>query len=186
MRKLLQLTLPGCVVECQIPFGRKLVDLKVTHDSRCVLIEFVGPSHFIPQYQREPTSPLSRRKEVEDHFGCECVIWPFWMQRCSRNVLALLDPSVQGLASVWSTKAFFGDFIFPQSAEIILDLTSRFNAIRRDGIGYMYGNKHTNKPIHPIVHAVLIGKEKKSRLIPRGTDKPDDFWLPEDFARADE
>ena len=178
VRKLLELTLPGCLIECQVAFGRKRVDLRVTHDGRCVLIEFVGPSHFISQYRREPESPLSRRKEVEDHFGCECVIWPFWVQRCSRNVLALLDPSVQGLASVWSTKAFFGDFIFPQSAEIVLDLTARFNAIRKDGIGYMYGNGHTNKPIHPIVHAVLAGQEDKSRLVPRGTNGPEDFWLP--------
>lgn len=186
VRKLLQVTLVGCLVECQVPFGRKYVDLKVTHDNRCVFIEFVGPSHFIPQYQREPTSPVLRRKEVEDHFGYECVVWPFWIQRCSRNVLAMLDPSVQGLASVWSTKAFFGDFICPQSAEIILDLTTRFNAIRKDGIGYMYGNKHTNKPIHPVVHDVLVGKKDKSRLIPRGTDKPEDFWLPEDLVSADQ
>ncbi len=184
VRKLLQLTLKGCLVECQIPYGRKRVDLKVTHGGRCVLIEFVGPSHFIPQYQREPTSPLSRRDEVEDHFGCECVIWPFWIQRCSRNILALLDPSVQGLASVWSTKAFFGDFVVPQSAEIILDLTSRFNAVRTDGVGYMYGNKHTKKPAHPILRAILAGKREKGILIPRGTEKQEDFWLPEELGRA--
>jgi hypothetical protein len=178
VRKLLQITLPGCLVECQIPFRRKRVDLKVTYDGRCVLLEFVGPSHFIPQYQREPTSPLSRRREVEDHFGFECVIWPYWIQRCSRNVLALLDPSAPGLASVWSTKALFGDFVFPQSAGIIVDLTTRFNAFTQDGIGYMYGNRHTHKPIHPIVQAILTGKEDKSRLIPRGTDKPEEFWLP--------
>ncbi len=125
-----------------------------------------------------PQAPKnSLYEEVEDHFGCECMIWPFWIQRCSRNVLVLLDPSVQGLASVWSTKAFFGDFVFPQSAEIVLDLTTRFNAIRKDGIGYMYGNRHTNKPIHPIVQAILAGKGNKGRLIPKGTDKPEDFLV---------
>jgi hypothetical protein len=179
--KLLRITLPGCEVECQIPFGKKHVDLKLTYNNRIIFIEFVGPSHFTPQYQRGPTSPLARKKEVEDHFGCECVIWPFWIQRCSRNIHSLLDRSVQGLASVWSTKAFFGDFVFPKSAEIIFELTSKFNAVRDDGVGYMYGNQHTNKPIHPIVEAILVGRENRERLIPRGNDKPESFWLPKEL-----
>jgi hypothetical protein len=56
VRKLLQITLPGCQVECQIPFGRKRVDLSFSVGSRHVLVEFVGPSHFVPQYGRAPKS----------------------------------------------------------------------------------------------------------------------------------
>ena len=126
VRKLLQITLPDCQVECQIPFGRKRVDLRFSHGGSSILVEFVGPFHFIPQYQREPTLPLARKREVEDHFRCECVIWPFWIQRCSRNVLAITDKTTDGLASVWSTKALFRDFVFPRSAQIILDLSASF------------------------------------------------------------
>ncbi len=42
----------------------------------------------------------------------------------------------------------------------------------------MYGNKHTNKPVHPIVAAIRAAKADKGRLIPKGTDKPEEFWLP--------
>jgi hypothetical protein len=178
VRELLQITLSDCQVECQIPFGRNRVDLRFSHGGRSILVEFVGPSHFIPQYQRGPTSPLARKREVEDHFGCECIIWPFWIQRCSRNVLAITDKTTDGLASVWSTKALFGDFVFPRSAQIILDLSGQFRAIRPDGLGYMYGNAHTTKPVHPIIEAIRRGVEDKSRLIPKGNDKPESFWMP--------
>ena len=181
VRKLLQITLPNCQVECQVPFGRKHVDLSFTQDGKRVFVEFVGPSHFIPQYQREPTSPLARQKEVEDHFGCECIVWPFWIQRCSINIRAIIDKKTDGLASVWSTKALFGDFVFPKSAQIIIELSEQFRAIRPEGIGYMYGDSHTKKPIHPIVDAIRNGKESKSRLIPRGNDKSDDFWIPKEI-----
>jgi len=178
VKKLLQITLPGCCVECQIPFGRKWADLRFSYGGRSVFVEFVGPSHFIPQYQREPTSPMARKREVEDHFGCECVIWPFWIQRCSRNVLAITDKTISGLASVWSTKAFCGDFVFPRSAQIIIELSEQFGAVRPDGLGYMYGNSHTTKPVHPIIDAIQRGVEDKSRLIPMGNAKPESFWLP--------
>lgn len=179
--KLLQITLPGCAIDFQIPFGRKFVDLKVTHKGLSYFIEFVGPYHFIPQYQKIPSSPLARKREVEDHFGTPCVIWPFWIQRCSKNIRAIFDVSITGQASVWSTKAFFGDFIYPESSNIIIDITNQFRAIRPDGIGYMYGNEHTNKPIHPIVASIMNGKEKRSKLIPRGSTQPDSFWLPKEL-----
>ena len=31
---------------------------------------------------------------VEDALGEECVIWPFWIQRCARNVLALFNGDI--------------------------------------------------------------------------------------------
>lgn len=181
IRKLLQVTLPETTVECQAPFGRKRVDISFTHQGKVTFIEFVGPSHFIPQYQREPTSPLARKTEVEDHFGAECVIWPFWIQRCTRNIRAILDKKTSGLASVWGTKALFGDFVFPDSAQIIVELSDQFNAVKADGLGYMYGNSCTNKPIHPIIEAIRTGKEQKNRLIPKGNDMPESFWLPEEL-----
>lgn len=179
VQKLLQLTLPGAVVESQIPFGRKRADLSFTVDGLTRFIEFVGPSHFIRQYQREPVSPLIRKAEVEDYFQAECVIWPFWIQRCSKNVRAISDQNVDGLASVWSTKALFGDFIFSDAARIIIELSERFNAVKPSGLGYMYGDSHTSKPVHPIIDDIKDGKAKKYRLIPNGSSAPESFWLPE-------
>lgn len=181
MSKLFQITLTGCIVDYQIQFGRKFVDLKLSYNGRTIYIEFVGPSHFIPQYQRMPTSPLARKREVGDNFSELCVIWPFWIQRCSKNILSLLDPTVKGMASVWSTKALFGDFVYPKSAEIIIELTSQFNALRDEGLGYMYGNQHTNKPVHPIIELILKGKENRQRLIPQGNNKSDNYWLPKEL-----
>jgi hypothetical protein len=179
--KLLELNLPECKVDHQVQFGRKFVDLKVTCEDTSIFIEFVGPSHFIPQYQREPVSPSARKREVEDHFDIECVIWPFWIQRCSRNIKALFSSDRDGFASVWSTKAFFGDFVYPKSADIIIDITARFGAIKSDGIGYMYGDTHTNKSRHPIIEKTLKNEESKNRLIPKGNSKPDEFWLPKEL-----
>lgn len=181
LKRLVELTLPGATIEQQVPFGRKRVDLRVAWKGVTKLIEFVGPSHFVPgQYQHEPVSPLERKKAVEDALGAECVIWPFWMQRCARNVLAVFDEPVLGLAAVWSTKAFFGDFVYPDSADIVERLTGRFDALSPGGFGYMYGNAETpNKPIHPILAKIAAGQESADRLIPRGSTKPRAWWLPQ-------
>lgn len=179
--KLMEITLPQCSVDFQVKFGRKYVDLKVTYQEKSVFIEFVGPSHFIPQYGRTPTSPLARKREIEDYLGFECVIWPFWIQRCARNVKIIFDEVESGLASVWSTKAFFGDFVYSRSTDVITEISERFRAIREDGIGYMYGNSHTNKPVHPIVRKILDGKEEMQRLIPAGNKYSISYWLPEEL-----
>lgn len=178
LKKLIELTLPGAIVRQQVSFGRKKVDLQITYKGHSVSVEFVGPSHFIPQYSRPLKSPLERKREVEEHFGHECVIWPYWIQRCTMNVNMLFEPIGQGIASVWSTKAMFGDFIFDDSASIILALTQRFNAIDDQGIGYMYMAEKTNKPIHPIISKISAGTETKARLIPRGNHLAHKFWLP--------
>ena len=181
LKRLVELMLPEAVIDQQVPFGRKRVDLRVVLDGTTKLIEFVGPSHFIPgRYQRKPTSPLERKKAVEDAFGAECVVWPFWIQRCTRNVSAIFNRDVHGVAAVWSTRAFFGDFVYPDSATIVEQLTSRFAAASSDGIGYMYGNARTpHKPVHPILAKIAAGKVSADRLIPRGSAKPRQWWLPQ-------
>ena len=180
LKRVIEITLPGAVVEQQVKFGRKRADLQVEWKGTTKIVEFVGPSHFISgQYARDPISPLERKKEIEDHFAVECMIWPFWMQRCARNVRAMFDEPVLGLAAVWSTKGFFGDFVYPDSAAIIERLTERFDATTPGGIGYMYGNDETpNKPVHPIVEKIRAGKESPDRLIPRGSVRPRAWWLP--------
>ena len=184
LKRLVEIVWPDAQVEPQVAFGRRRVDLAVRLGRRRVLVEFVGPSHFIPQYARPLSSPLERKKAVEAHFGDECVIWPYWIQRCERNVRALFDSSVEGLAAVWSTKAMFGDFADPNAADVVVTLTMRFNALPADGIGYMYLAERTPyKPNHPIIKKILDGAEQKERLIPRGDRWGVQFWMP-DFSRG--
>lgn len=179
--RLLEITLLGCTVESQVPFNRKHAELSVTYQGQRKFIEFVGPSHFIPQYQRPLTSPLHRRQEIEEFFGQECIIWPYWIQRCASNIHAIFSSASTGLASVWSTKAHFGDFAYSDSASLILLLTDRFRALRPDGIGYMYTDTHTNKPVHPILDAIRKGKQPITRLIPAGNPYPPSYWHPPDL-----
>jgi hypothetical protein len=178
LEKLIRITLPSVEIVVQVPFGRKKMDLSVTYDGRTKGIEFLGPSHFIQQYQRELKSPLERKKEAEDFFGYECILWPYWIQRCSSNIRAVFDDSVTGKASVWSTKAHFGDFQLFDAAKIIHEITSRFRAFDDNGIGYMYLSEHTQKPEHPIVDKILNGKTRIERLIPRDNHLDLDFWIP--------
>ena len=136
----INVTLPGASVIPQVAWGKRSIDLRVQWGSEARFIEFLGPSHFQPQPARTTISPLQRKHEIEAAFGIQCVLWPFWIQRCSSNVKALFDDVTEGRAAVWSTKSFFGDFTVPNAAELIVTLTERFRAVRTDGIGYMYGD----------------------------------------------
>ena len=146
---LIKLVLPGALVEHQFPWDRRSIDLRVVHGGETKFIEFLGPSHFQHQYGRAPLDPRDRKRSIEDAFGVECVLWPYWIQRCASNVRALFDDSVQGKAAVWSTKSHFGDFSIPGAAAIIVELTNRFRALgltelvtcRRPGMEV--------KPVHP-------------------------------------
>jgi len=179
LERLIKLTLPQAVLNIQVPFGRKRLDIVVTHDGVTKGIEFLGPSHFIQQYERELKSPFDRKQEAEDAVGHECVLWPYWIQRCASNVRAIFDSSVSGLASVWSTKAHFGDFQLHQPARIVYTITDRFRAFREGGIGYMYLSGHTKKPVHPIVDQIADGRSRVERLIPRDNFLEDRFWIPD-------
>ena len=184
LMKLVKLVFPTASITPQMKAGRQQADLFVELDRKRVAIEFFGPSHFIPQYPGQLKPPGERRAAIETQLKCECVVWPYWIQRCASNVRVLFDAAAKGVAAVWSTKAHFGDFVLDNSAEIIVSLSNRFNAIGSDGIGYMYLDSRTkNKPVHPIVKRIMSGKEKKERLIPRGNDKPSTFWLPECIER---
>ena len=178
LERLIKITFPNAIVNIQVPFGRKKLDIVVSHERVTKGIEFLGPSHFIQQYQRELKSPLERKQEAEDTLGYECVLWPYWIQRCATNVCAIFDSSVAGLASVWSTKAHFGDFQLYESARIIHTITKRFRAFREDGIGYMYLSNHTQKPVHPIIDQIAKGKSRVERLIARDNFLEKRFWIP--------
>jgi hypothetical protein len=176
--RLLAITYPAAKIDIQVPFGRKRADISVEVAGERKIIEFLGPAHFIQHYQKPLRSPFDRKQEIEETLGCECVLWPYWMQRCSRNIRTLFEKEMDGLASVWSTKAHFGDFQLPDAAKIIIDITQRFRALRADGIGYMYLNEHSEKPIHPIVDQVRNGIARKEKLIPRDNPLDEAFWIP--------
>jgi hypothetical protein len=127
LRKVIEISLPDATVDVQVPFGKRRADLRVTYRSDTRIIEFDGPTHFIATYDRPLGSPLARKAVIEAKLGAECIIWPYWIQRCSRNVLALFNPDISGLASVWSTRAMFGAFSDPDAAAIIVAITDRFN-----------------------------------------------------------
>lgn len=130
LMSLLRLAYPGATVTPQVAIGRKSVDLVVEHNSTRIAIEFLGPSHFIQSYQRPLQPPLERRDYIEQALGHECVLWPYWIQRCVSNVRVLFNDADTGLASVWSTKAHFGDFGIDGAGSVIEEITRRFRAWR--------------------------------------------------------
>jgi hypothetical protein len=184
LMKLIKLAYPSAKTTPEMKAGRLQADLFVELDSKRIAVEFFGPSHFIPQFTGELKSPSERKAVIEGYLKCECVVWPYWIQRCEANVRAVLDTRTIGKASVWSTKAHFGDFVMTNSAEIVIELSQRFNAVGADGLGYMYlASRTRNKPVHPIVKRIMEGKQQREKLIPKGNDRTTSFWLPECIER---
>lgn len=179
---LLRREFPGIVLTPQVKWGRKSLDLLADWpDGTRRVVEFHGPSHFAPsRYSSEPKDPRIRQRMVEAELGCECVIWPYWIQRCVSNARAVhLGPEVMGYGLLWSTNTHFGDFIFPDSAALITEITDRFNASRPDGYGYFYGpdTEGRRNPEHPIVASIHAGRASVTRLLPRGY-LDESRWLP--------
>lgn len=69
--------------------------------------------------------------------------------------------------------------MFNDSAALIEQFTSRFNAVDNDGYGYFYGpnTRGRDNPQHPIIDQIHAGLEGPSLLLPKGyTDEL--RWLP--------
>jgi len=173
---------PGVSVEHQVSLPsnrRRKVDLLVTWPGGIQrAIEFLGPIHFIPTRGKMPEDPRRRRALVEDDLGMECILWPFWIQRCARNVACILDATSQGKVAMWSANAHLSMFVFDDSAKVVTDLSQRFNSIR-DNFSYCYlEDKESGKPEHSVLKKIRCGKVNKSILIPRGGEMDQDFWVP--------
>ncbi len=180
LMKLIQLAYPNAVVEHQGPWGRRRVDLKVTVEGTSKFIEFHGPNHFAPsRYNTNPEHPAIRKAEIESHFGIECVLWPYWIQRCVLNVRAVFDSNVNGLGVLWSTNVNFGAFVFSDSAQVIEGINDRFRASRNGGCWYFYGpeTESRNNPAHPVIGQIQQGKKSIELLIPRGYGNREQ-WVP--------
>ena len=177
---LFEITLPGALIEPQYMIGNRIADFKVSYGNKLLIVEFFGPYHFINRsYRVKPlVDPRKSRRDIERQTRLECVIWPYWVQRCSSNVKALFDRDVQGIGSIWSTSAHFGDFAFADSADVIIDINNRFKIEQKDGIGYMYTDEVVAKPVHPIIKRIREGKDEISKLIPPGAKNSPKYWLP--------
>jgi len=175
-------TYPNIQIERHIIVKRFSMDLKLSLEGKPpIFIEFDGPSHFaLSRYGPPKHEPFRKKKIVEDATGIEVVNWAYWIQRCSSNVKALFDNSINGYGVLWSTEIHFGMFVFENSAEIIEIITKRFNAIDESGFGYFYGGqtRERNNPEHPIIEKIKSGKADVGLIIPKGSSDRN-FWLPE-------
>ena len=157
------------------------VDFYIKNDGHELYLEFDGTSHFAKVGKYDVRDSREKKAKVEDATGIKCVCWPFWMQRCEKNVNALFDPTVQGAGALWSTKVLFGSFCIDNPSELIIQESERFNAIRPNGIGYFYGydeNGDRNMPKHDIIEKILKGKKDIHTIIPPDVKDNFEFWLP--------
>ena len=147
-------------------------------------LECDGLPHFCPfKSNNKVVSPIIRLKQIEDETGCEAISWPFWIQKSTNTAKAIFNKESKSLGAIWGTNYLFGSFYFENSANIIKDLTNRFNAIDNDGVGYFYeeNSKGRIMPKHPKIQKILNGEEDYSILIPKGGEKEPEFWLPKEL-----
>lgn len=172
---------PRVEVEQKVRCGSKIIDLRVKTPAEEFYIDFLSPHDFDMSYGKNPENPIDRRHSIEDRTGKMCYQWPYWIQRCSGNLLILLNQSDEkGWGALWSTNFFFGNFLFDNSAAIIEELTRPFNAIHDGDFGYFlekWDAPDKQKPEHPIIREILSGRKDRTILIPKGS-KDDTMWLP--------
>ena len=183
--EIIKRTYPTSKIQSQFKWGRKYIDIYVEIDNRRFFIEFHGPGHFKKlSLYRDPENPFVRKEQIEQEFGFPCYIWPYWIQRCSSNLRILLgDSDERGFGALWSTKVFFGEFFFEDSAQIITEITNAFKAAPNGEFGYIYEEwndiKGRKKEAHPVIKKILDGKADVSCLIPKGVEQKDKrMWLP--------
>ena len=184
--EIIKRTYPLAQIKSQFKWGRKYIDIYVEMDDRKFFIEFHGPVHFIKMLYNDPKDPFIRKNQIEDEFGIPCYIWPYWIQRCSSNLKVLLgdsDAPSRGYGALWSTKVFFGEFFFPNSAQIIENITNQFKATPDGSYGYFYEAWSSDlgriKQEHPILEKIRKGKKSIDLLIPPGADPNNkNKWLP--------
>ena len=125
LKQIIYRALPGGKVLQQFPVlvgGSKRpikVDFKIEYNGVTKILEFDGPGHYSPNYGNNINDSRDRKKRIEDALGCECVIWPYWIQRSETNAKILFDDSLDGFGALWSTNVFFGDFLIQNPSEVI-------------------------------------------------------------------
>jgi hypothetical protein len=174
-------TYPDSEIEEQVKWGRKSLDFIVRRPNlEPKIVEFQGPGHFAPgRFAREILHPSIRKDSAQNDFGFEYIDWPYWIQRCESNVKAIFEPGVQGYGLLWSANVHFGEFVFEDSAKVILEMSSRFNALRDGGLSYIYGpeTEGRNNVEHPIIRSIKNGRTSVLKVLPKGYSDPA-LWLP--------
>lgn len=186
LKALIRKCFPDAIVGEQEQIGRMKMDLKVTLGKTTCYIEFEGPGHFAPSKYGEPSrQPFDKKEKVEQITGIEVVNWPYWIQRCERNLRILFDPEAKqlpGYGALWSTTRHFGDFCIDNPSDIIKRMCSRFNAWNDEtGVCDFYEKDSLGrtKPEHPILQAIVAGKVSYRQLLPVDVLPCDyRFWLP--------
>ena len=176
---LLRKTYPHCQVEVQKPCGGKAIDFLVAVGGNSIAVEFYGPGRGRFAERSKIEKDRRRKEEIENELKCECVLWPFWIQRCEQNVKALFDATAKGLGAFWSCSddMLLGSF----DAIFVKELTSRFQAGRNGSYGYFYeeDSEGRTKPEHPVLAEIKSGKKDKKLLVPKGVEAEDEWqWLP--------
>lgn len=181
LKYMIKRTYPTAIIESQEQIGRYKMDLKITLDRNTKYIEYDGPNHYcISRYGPPTRHPFEKKKTIEDKTGIEVIIWPYWIQRCESNIKTIFDKNTKGYGALWSTNYHFGDFVFEDSAQIIKQITKRFNAWdESDGICNFYEKDSLNriKPEHPILEKIKKGKIGKEKILPTGYTN-ETFWVP--------
>lgn len=178
---------PDAIIVGQEKIGRMRMDLKVTVGETTCYIEFDGPCHFAQSNHGLPSKqPFDKKRIIEQKTGIEVVNWPYWIQRCERNARILFDPKAKrlpGYGALWSTKVLFGDFCINTPADVIVKMSSRFNAWNEEtGVCDFYEKDSLGriKPEHPILQKIATGKASCKRLLPVDVLPCDyHFWLPQ-------
>lgn len=169
---------PNAIIEQQIKFGRKKIDLLVTINGVKKFIEFCGPSHFILSNYGVPKNILDRKYEIEKEFNIECIIFPYWIQKCESTIKSIFEKDVKGFGCIWSSNVHYGNFYYDDSANTIDIINKQFNC-DRNGYGYFYVNSfNRNNFEHPIINKIINNKKDINILLPNGF-KDKEKWLPE-------
>jgi hypothetical protein len=159
-------------------------DFKIEYGGNKYLIEFDGIGHFQRNRFRETVHPLDQINSFNNP-DYKLIIWPYWIQRCERNLKVILGIEEQGFGAIWSSTFHFGEFLWNDSYDIIRTLNSQFNIEQEGNIGYIYGAR-LNYPEHPYIENKILNNRATSwtieKLIPQGTPNNTEernYWLPE-------
>ena len=160
-------------------------DFLIERNGQRILIDFFGIGHFKPgRFNQNLAYPLDRLDNFRNN-DFELIIWPYWIQRCVKNLKVILGEELHGLGAIWSSDFHFGDFQWQNSNIIITQLNASFNIERNNSIGYIYGPNYEERDMieNPVIVQKILNHRARTwtndKLIPNGTpDAGRNYWLP--------
>jgi len=176
---LIKLTYPDAIIETQYKISKYKIDFRIEIKNKEFFIELDGPSHFVISKFGVPKDPRFKRDKLLKDSNIKIINWPYWIQRCSKNLKVIVENAGFGNGALWSSLIHFGDFIYEDSSELIEELSEIFNCQRHKSYGYFYEEWSLNeyKPEHKIIEDIRNKKQKLNRIIPKNT-KHIEKWVP--------